>query len=134
MWLVTHTQPVVMVPEGLEPEQLLNLFKGQCIIHKSPQVHTHTPPHLTHAPTPHTRPHTSQDDSVGLYRVSGTSVLTMKAVQVTPPTVSSLNSSHTFILRGREGMWYVWAGQFSSVAQRRGGLIIANTLAANSAK
>ncbi len=120
------------MPEGLETGQLLNLFKGKCIIHKSTQV---TPTHLTHAHThTHTPTHTSQENGVGLYRVSGTSLLTMKAVEVTPPTVTSLNSSHTFILRGRDGVWFVWAGQFSSAAQRRGALIIVKTLAADSTK
>ncbi len=109
VWLV---QPVVVVPEGLEPEQLLNLYKGKCIIHNGTQV----------------------ANAARLYRVSGATLLTMKAVEITPPTVASLNSSHTYILCSQEGEWFVWAGQFSSEIHRTGALIIVKTLAANSNK
>ena len=30
-----HTQPVVIVPAGREPEQLLYLFKGKFVVHRS---------------------------------------------------------------------------------------------------
>lgn len=99
-------QPVVVVPEGLEPEQLLNLYKGKCIIHKGTQV----------------------VNASRLYRVLGSTLLTMKAVEMIPPTVASLNSSYAYILCSQDGEWFVWAGQFSNEIQRQGALIIAKTL------
>ena len=135
-------QPVVLVPEGQEPIQLLNLFKGKFIVHKSSNVsaHTHTHTHTcmhahihthscTHAHT-HTHTHT-QEGGARLYKVCGNSVLTMKAYEVSMAT-SSLHSSHTFILTGRKGAWFVWAGQFSKQSERRGALIIAKTLTTKS--
>lgn len=110
--IVCPVQPVVVVPEGLEPEQLLNLYKGKCIVHRGTQV----------------------ANAARLYRVSGTALLTMKAVEMTPPTLASLNSSYAYILCSRDGEWFVWAGQFSSEIQRQGALIIVKTLAANSNK
>lgn len=61
-----------------------------------------------------------------LYKVSGTGILSMKAVEVIPKA-SSLHSGHAYILLGPHGE-YVWSGQFSNQAQRRGALLVAKAL------
>ena len=66
------------------------------------------------------------EPSCHLYEVSGTGILSMKAAEVTPKA-SSLHSGHAYILLGPQGE-YVWSGQFSNQAQRRGALLIAKAL------
>lgn len=42
VYIYIYLQPVVIVPEGKEPSQLLNLFKGKFIVHKAVSVHVST--------------------------------------------------------------------------------------------
>ena len=58
-------QPLVLVPEGKEPEQLLNLFKGRFIIHRKKAGSVG-----------------GAKDGVQLFQISGTAALRMRAVEV----------------------------------------------------
>lgn len=71
----------------------------------------------------------TQTSGTKLYQVSGESALAMKAVEV-PAKSSSLHSCHTYLLLSEDGKLYAWSGQFSSKVHRRGALVIAKMLSA----
>ncbi|XP_065889057.1 uncharacterized protein [Dysidea avara] len=96
------TKPeLLVIPQGLETKEFLNLFKGKCLIRD---------------PKP--------GSDVHLYKVVGNDVLRTKTIEVTPSAVS-LNSTHAFVLC-KEDTHYAWSGQFSTQAERRGALIISS--------
>lgn len=78
-----HTQPVVVVHQGKEPEQLLHLFMGKFVVHR---------PSFSSSPSTSSLSTTSLlSSSPKLYCVSGSSTCRCKAEEVLPCADKEIN-------------------------------------------
>ncbi len=134
----------MIIPEGSEPPQFLCLFKGKFIIHTLAESLKVSPKErssffsLSPYPMLFSSSLSSQaawilviavssTQACRLYKLSGNTALSLKAIEV-EPKASSLSSSHSFFVLVEGNISYVWSGQFSDKALRRGALVIAKLL------
>ena len=102
-------QAVVYVPQKLETDHFLSLFKAKFVIHQNSYTKSY------------------QDNStVSLYRIFSYNLLSVKAVQV-ETQASSLLSNSAFVLSS-PAKSIVWIGQTTSQNDRRGAMLIAKEL------
>ena len=101
-------QAIVYVPQGLETDHFLSLFKAKFIVHQSSLTRTF------------------QDNTISLYRIFSYNLLSIKAMQV-ETQASSLLSNSAFVLSS-PAKSIVWIGQTTSQNDRRGAMLIAKEL------
>ena len=101
-------QAVVYIPQGLETDHFLSLFKAKFIVHQSSLTRTF------------------QDNTISLYRIFSYNLLSIKAMQV-ETQASSLLSNSAFVLSSAAKS-IVWIGQTTSQNDRRGAMLIAKEL------
>ena len=101
-------QAVVYVPQRMETDHFLSLFKAKFIIHQNSFTKCY------------------QDNTASLYRIFSYNLLSVKAVQV-ETQASSLLSNSAFVLSS-PAKSIVWIGQTTSQNDRRGAMLIAKEL------
>ena len=101
-------QAVVYIPQRMETDHFLSLFKAKFIIHQDSFTKSY------------------QDNTVSLYRIFSYNLLSVKAVQV-ETQASSLLSNSAFVLSS-PAKSIVWIGQTTSQNDRRGAMLIAKEL------
>ncbi|CAI8021499.1 Villin-1 [Geodia barretti] len=123
---VEKEMPLMLVPSGQEPLQLLSFFKGTMVVHSSPYSSPHPSPLLS---SPHRGTSSPGHQTTRLYQVSGSSLEHIKAMEV-PPSSSSLCSTHCYILSSPP-LLFSWSGHLSSEETRTGALYMAQILSSS---
>ena len=101
-------QAIIYIPQGMETDHFLSLFKTKFIVHQSSFTRSF------------------QDNTISLYRIFSYNLLSIKAMQV-ETQASSLISNSAFVLSS-PAKSIVWIGQTTSQNDRRGAMLIAKEL------